>query len=102
MISRNAIIEELYGFINEVCNKFKNRIKYNIEDFQQHIFLILCEMDENKLIGMYERNELKFWIYYVVKAQATNDKSEFNKLMSNRINIDYNKNIFLEDYDEED
>jgi hypothetical protein len=52
-------------------------------DLKAEVFLVLCEMNEDKLIGMYERNELKFYIVRVMLNMIKSDRSNFYKSYRN-------------------
>lgn len=95
-MNRDQIINEVYssGLIQKYTNYFKSYHK-NYDDFSQHLFLILCEIPEDKLIQMYKSDELQYYLFYVAKAQAANNKSDYNKLMNGQLNID--KNIDISD-----
>jgi hypothetical protein len=52
-------------------------------DLKAEVFLVLCEMNEDKLIGLYERNELKFYIVRVMLNMIKSDRSNFYKSYRN-------------------
>jgi hypothetical protein len=52
-------------------------------DLKAEVFLVLCEMNEDKLIGMYERNELKFYIVRIMLNMIKSDRSNFYKSYRN-------------------
>ena len=52
-------------------------------DLKAEVFLVLCEMNEEKLIGMYERNELKFYIVRIMLNMIKSDRSNFYKSYRN-------------------
>lgn len=95
-MNREQIIQEIYksGLIQKYTNYFKSYHK-NYDDFSQHLFLILCEIPEDKLIKMYEAKELSFYMFYIAKSQATNKKSDYNKLINGRIEIDKNIDVTI-------
>lgn len=76
--------------LNEVYHKYKvkSMIKKLIDasvmdnscdDLEQQIYMILFIMDNEKLNGLYERNELKKWISSVIKNQRNYRLSEYQK-----------------------
>lgn len=90
-MNKNEIITEIYNnnLIEKLSNTFTSKIGLYKEDFTQHLYLILCEIPEEKLIGLYERKELDYYLYYISKAQAFNDKSEFWKEHKGRLDIEF-------------
>ena len=59
---KSKIIEQFWNSkeVDEAFNKMQpEELRY---DLKAEVFLVLCEMDEEKLIGMYQRCELKFYI----------------------------------------
>ena len=49
------------------------------DDLRQEVFLVLCEMDEEKLVGMYEQGYLKYFIVRTILNMAKSDRSNFYK-----------------------
>jgi hypothetical protein len=47
------------------------------DDLKQEVFLVLCEMDEEKLFGMYEQGYLKYFIVRTILNMAKSDRSNF-------------------------
>lgn len=47
------------------------------DDLRQEVFLVLCEMDEEKLLGMYEQGYLKYFIVRTILNMAKSDRSNF-------------------------
>jgi hypothetical protein len=65
-------------------------------DLKAEVFLVLCEMDEQKLIGLYERNELRFYIVRTMLNMIKSDRSTFYKNYRNHIEFvasDLNREI---------
>lgn len=48
-------------------------------DLKAEVFLVLCEMNEDKLVGLFERNELKFYIVRIMLNMIKSDRSTFYK-----------------------
>ena len=62
---KNEILAEYWESkeVNDAFGKMQpEELQY---DLKAEVFLVLCEMDEQKLVGMYERNELKFYIWKI-------------------------------------
>lgn len=81
-MTKNEIITEIYNsnIVVKLAKKYGSYIKdYNIDDFCQEIYLILAEMPDDKLINLYNTKQLDFYIISIIRNQATNDISTFNK-----------------------
>jgi hypothetical protein len=84
-MGRSEIIAELWE--NEEVNAAFSKM-HPIElqyDLKAEVFLVLCEMDEEKLIGMYERKEIRFYIVRCMLNMAKSDRSTFWKQYRNYI-----------------
>ena len=59
----SSIVEELYktNLITELCENI-GVLPKDMDDFTQEIYLILLEYNEEKLIEIYNKNQLKFFI----------------------------------------
>lgn len=88
-MTKKDIIEQLYcnGHLRLECEKMAIEEKHLLDDFVQEITLILLEYDDAKIIDLYERDELKFFIYSIIRNQWCNkynkffkDCREFNKI----------------------
>jgi hypothetical protein len=76
---KNKILAEYWVSkeVNEAFGKMQpEELQY---DLKAEVFLVLCEMDELKLVGMYERNELKFYIVRIMLNMIKSDRSTFYK-----------------------
>lgn len=63
--------------VNDAFDKMQpEELRY---DLKAEVFLVLCEMNDDKLIGMYERNELKFYIVRIMLNMIKSDRSNFYK-----------------------
>ncbi|MBM3417405.1 MAG: hypothetical protein FJY17_00615 [Bacteroidetes bacterium] len=49
------------------------------EDLRQEVFLVLCEMDEQRLFEMYEQGYLKYFIVRTILNMVKSDRSNFYK-----------------------
>jgi hypothetical protein len=87
---KNEILTE-YWDLKEVNDAFSKMQPEELQyDLKAEVFLVLCEMDEQKLIGMYERNELKFYIVRTMLNMIKSDRSSFYKNYRNHIEMDNN------------
>jgi hypothetical protein len=57
-------------------------------DLKAEVFLVLCEMDDDKLIGMYNRNEIRFFLVRVMLNMIKSDRSTFWKQYRNYTEYD--------------
>jgi hypothetical protein len=80
---KNEILAQYWTLkeVNEAFDKMHpEELRY---DLKAEVFLVLCEMNEEKLIGMYERNELKFYIVRIMLNMIKSDRSNFYKSYRN-------------------
>ena len=93
---KNEILGEFWDLkeVNEAFGKMQpEELRY---DLKAEVFLVLCEMDEQKLIGLYERNELRFYIVRTMLNMIKSDRSTFYKNYRNHIEFvaaDLNREI---------
>jgi hypothetical protein len=74
----NQIITEIEtsGLLRELCENI--RVSDNdIDDLMQEIYLILLEYDRDKLIAMYEKKQLKFFMVRIIQNQYNSKTSPF-------------------------
>lgn len=80
MVGKNGIIAEIYssGILEEL---FKNMgVKENdIDDLKQEISMILLEYNSTKIIEMYEKKQLKFFLVKVIQNQYFSSNSPYYK-----------------------
>jgi len=63
--------------INEAIGKMQ---PYELQDdLRQEVFLVLCEMNEEKLFEMFEQGYLKYFIVRTILNMAKSDRSGFYK-----------------------
>jgi hypothetical protein len=79
-MNRNSIIEKLWN-----SQELKDAIaKMQPEDLQDdlrsEIFKVLCEMEEDKLVDMYNRNVLRFYLVRTMLNMTQSKTSQFYKL----------------------
>jgi len=97
-MDRNAIISELWSSddLNEALKKMKP-VEIQ-EDLKSELFLIICEIEESKLIDLYEKKQLKF---YIVRIMLNLVQSSKNKFFKNYRNFEeYNETEKPDEQDE--
>jgi len=63
--------------INEAIGKMQ---PYELqEDLRQEVFLVLCEMEEDRLLQMFNDGYLKYFIVRTILNMAKSDRSNFAK-----------------------
>jgi hypothetical protein len=67
-------------------------------DLKAEVFLVLCEMNDNKLEGLYDRNELKFYIVRIMLNMIKSDRSTFYKNYRNYTEF-VDQDFVSDDYD---
>jgi hypothetical protein len=85
---KNEIIAKLWDSkeVNEAFSKMHPvELQY---DLKAEVFLVLCEMDDDKLIGMYNRNEIRFFLVRVMLNMIKSDRSTFWKQYRNYTEYD--------------
>ena len=78
-MDRNGIIAELWDSkdLNETLKKMKP-VEIQ-QDLKSELFLIICEIEENKLVELYNRKELKFYIVRIMLNLVQSSKNNFYK-----------------------
>ena len=100
-LNRENIITELYKSkdINEAIGKMQ---PVELQDeLKQEVFLVLCEMDTDKLFMMYKQGYLKYFIVRTILNMAKSDRSNFYRKFRQvyqEISVTYESP--KEDYDE--
>jgi hypothetical protein len=86
-MSRDEILSEFWESksVNEAFEKMQP-VELQA-DLKAEVFLILCEMDETKLIGLYERNELKYYMVRIMLNMIKSDRSSFFKNYRNYVEL---------------
>lgn len=106
MNKRDKILKDIYNsqIINKLASKHISKLNDYRDDFIQEMYLLLCEMPEDKLISLYENKELDYYIIYVAKAFAFNDNGDFWEKMKGRIKFEYtlDNDDYNNDFTEED
>lgn len=97
-MDRNAIISELWSSddLNEALKKMKP-VEIQ-EDLKSELFLIICEIEQSKLIDLYDKKQLKF---YIVRIMLNLVQSSKNKFFKNYRNFEeYNETEKPDEQDE--
>jgi len=90
---KNEIIAKLWDS-KEVNEAFEKMHPIELQyDLKAEVFLVLCEMDDEKLVGMYNRNELRFFIVRVMLNMIKSDRSTFWKQYRNYSEYDGKEQI---------
>jgi hypothetical protein len=78
-VGRNEILVEFWE-LTEVNNAISKMKPVELqEDLKSEVFLILCELPEEKLIALYDRKELKFYIVRIMLNLVQNKNNQFYK-----------------------
>ena len=80
-MTAREIVDELAKekFLEKVASKYDEGTPFK-EDMVADMYLYLLEqIDENKLIGLYERGELRWYLSTAVKWQIISDKSYYRR-----------------------
>lgn len=98
MTKRDDVINYLYNkqLIPKLGSTFISQLGINREDFEQELWLIILEIPEDKLIELYDKKQLDWYILSVARNQVVNDKSTFNKKYNSKI-IEYVYDYPIED-----
>ena len=93
---KNKIIEEFWlnDEVNQAFAKMQpEELQY---DLKAEVFLVLLEMEEEKLIGLYERKEIRFYIVRTMLNMIKSDRSQFWKKYRNYTEYKNNDIVELE------
>ena len=92
-IARNKLIEELIKNMGIKAN--------DKDDLLQEIYLVLLEYEEDKIIKLYNNNQLKFFIVRIIQNQYFSKNSPFYTKYKKYYKLIYeNKKINTEIEDE--
>lgn len=96
-MTKNDIVEYLYRtkVVEKLSKKYTTYITTNkhnqvsatgsLEDFVQHIYLCILSIPESKLIELYKSSQLVYYVYYIIKAQATNRNSKYHTIHNSKM-----------------
>lgn len=78
-MDKNGIITELWQSqdLNDALKKMKP-VEIQ-EDLKSELFLIICEIEESKLIDLYDKKQLKFYIVRIMLNLVQSSKNKFFK-----------------------
>lgn len=96
---KDKIISDLYlsKDINDAINKMDPQ--WLREDLKSEVFLVLCEMDEERLMQMFNDGYLKYFIVRTILNMAKSDRSNFSKTFR-KVYEEVGDNMHDETYDE--
>jgi hypothetical protein len=95
---KNEILTQ-YWTSKEVNDAFEKMHPEELRyDLKAEVFLVLCEMENDKLVGMFERNELKFYIVRIMLNMIKSDRSTFYKNYRNYTEF-VDQDFVSDDYD---
>jgi hypothetical protein len=95
-MDKNKIIEEFWlnDEVNQAFAKMQpEELQY---DLKAEVFLVLLEMDKEKLIGLYERKEIRFYIVRTMLNMIKSDRSQFWKKYRNYTEYEGKEQIEIE------
>lgn len=69
---------ETQGVVREICENMKVS-KNDIDDFVQEIYMILLEYDKDKIIELYNKKQLKYFIVGIISRQYNSSTSPYYK-----------------------
>ena len=98
-MNRDTIISELYlsKDINDAIGKMQ---PYELQDdLKQEVFLVLCEMEEDRLFQMFNDGYLKYFIVRTILNMAKSDRSNFSRTFR-RTYEEVKDHYHNEEYDE--
>jgi hypothetical protein len=74
------ILTECYedGIIRGILDNMKIPSTY-IDDLEQEVYMILLEYDKDKIVELYERKQLKYFIVGIITRQYNSKTSPFYK-----------------------
>jgi len=98
-LKREQIITELYlsKDIGDAIGKMKP-VELQ-DDLRQEVFLVICEMEEDRLLQMFNDGYLKYFIVRTILNMAKSDRSNFSRTFR-RVYEEVSDNYQVEVYDE--
>lgn len=95
-MDKNKIIEQ-YWLNDEVNQAFAKMQPEELQyDLKVEVFMVLLEMDDEKLFGLYERGEIRFYIVRTMLNMIKSDRSQFWKKYRNYTEYEYNERAEVE------
>ena len=97
-MDKNKIIEQ-YWLNDEVNQAFAKMQPEELQyDLKVEVFMVLLEMDDKKLFGLYERNEIRFYIVRTMLNMIKSDRSQFWKKYRNYTEYEANEKAEVEQH----
>lgn len=95
---KNKIIEE-YWLNEEVNQAFAKMQPEDLQyDLKAEVFMVLLEMDDDKLFGLYQRKEIRFYIVRTMLNMIKSDRSQFWKKYRNYTEYEDNDRAEVEQH----
>ena len=95
-MDKNKIVEQ-YWLNDEVNQAFAKMQPEELQyDLKVEVFMVLLEMDDEKLFGLYERGEIRFYIVRTMLNMIKSDRSQFWKKYRNYTEYEYNERAEVE------
>ena len=95
-MDKNKIVEQ-YWLNDEVNQAFAKMQPEELQyDLKVEVFMVLLEMDDEKLFGLYERNEIRFYIVRTMLNMIKSDRSQFWKKYRNYTEYEDNEKAEVE------
>lgn len=78
MVTKNEIISKLYND-QDIANAIGKMNPVELQDdLRQEMFLVLCEMDDTRLIEMHKNGFLKYYLVRTMLTMIKSDRSTFH------------------------
>lgn len=77
-LARNKVVEVM------VCNIARADINADLQDLAQMVYLILLEYEEDKILDLYENDQIRYFIARIIMNQYKSSTSPFYKLFKER------------------
>ena len=95
-MDKNKIIEQ-YWLNDEVNQAFAKMQPEELQyDLKVEVFMVLLEMDDEKLFGLYQRGEIRFYIVRTMLNMIKSDRSQFWKKYRNYTEYEDNEKAEVE------
>lgn len=95
-MDKNKIVEQ-YWLNDEVNQAFAKMQPEELQyDLKVEVFMVLLEMEDEKLFGLYERGEIRFYIVRTMLNMIKSDRSQFWKKYRNYTEYEYNERAEVE------
>ena len=78
-MTKNEIIETIYPKIKKFVENTMKSNNQNSKDLTQDIALSLLEMDDNKIIQLYEKKELDYFVARMITNNYNSVTSPYHK-----------------------